>query len=73
MEKPFEVHTYGFNELAQLYFPNISPASASRKFGQWIYSNTQLMQSLTELNWKKRSKFFTPKQVKALIGHFDPP
>jgi hypothetical protein len=73
MEKQFEIRTYGFNELAQLYFPFISSSSASRKFSQWISSNERLMKSLTAENWKKRSKFFTPKQVKILIGHFDPP
>ena len=73
MEKQFEIRTYGFNELAQLYFPFISPSSASRKFSQWISSNERLMQSLSEQNWKKRSKYFTPKQVKVLIDHFDPP
>lgn len=73
MEKSFEIRTYGFNELAQLYFPNITAASASVKFSRWINSNATLTQNLTDLNWKKYSKCFTPKQVKALIGHFDPP
>ena len=73
MEKPFEIRTYGFNELAQLYFPNITSESASVKFSRWIHSNDKLMHSLSELNWKKGSKCFTPKQVKVLIGHFDPP
>lgn len=73
MERQFEIRTYGFNELALLYFPHIAPASASRMFSQWIHTCPQLLQKLIETNWKKRSKYFTPKQVKVLVGHFDPP
>jgi hypothetical protein len=71
--KEFQVRTYGFGELAQLYFPHITKASASRMFSQWIHTCPELVQKLESASWKKRSKYFTPKQVKALIGHFDPP
>lgn len=73
MEKKFETRTFGFGELAQLYFPQITKESASRMFSQWIYNSPELVTQLSELNWKKRAKYFTPKQVKVLIGHFDPP
>lgn len=73
MEKKFEIRTFGYGELAQLYFPNIEKESASRMFSQWIYSCPELVQKLIEASWKKRSKYFTPKQVKILIGHFDAP
>jgi hypothetical protein len=71
--KEFQIRTYGFGELAQLYFPSIAKASASRMFSQWINACPQLLQKLIETDWKKRSKYFTPKQVKVLVGHFDPP
>jgi hypothetical protein len=73
MEKKFELRTFGFGELAQLYFPHVTKASASRMLSLWIYKSPELVTNLSELNWKKRSKYFTPKQVKVLIGHFDPP
>lgn len=73
MEKKFETRTYGFGELAQLYFPHVNKASASRMFSLWIYNSPELVVKLTELNWKKRAKYFTPKQVNVLLGHFDPP
>jgi hypothetical protein len=73
MEKKFELRTFGFGELAQLYFPHVTKASASRMFSQWIHSCPELVTNLSELNWKKRAKYFTPKQVKLLMGHFDPP
>jgi len=73
MEKKFETRTFGFGELAQLYFPYVTKASASRMFSQWIYNSPELITKLSELNWKKRAKYFTPKQVKIIIEWFDPP
>jgi hypothetical protein len=73
MEKTFEIRTFGFGELAQLYFPNVTKASASRMFSQWIYNSPQLVDKLQKTNWKKRSKYFTPKQVKTIIEWFDEP
>jgi len=72
-EHEFEIRTYGFGELAQLYFPKITKASASRIFSQWIHGCSALVSKLTEAGWKKKQKYFTPKQVKVLVGHFDTP
>ena len=73
MEKKFEIRTYGFGELAQLYLPKVSKTSASKMFSSWIYGSTALIEVLQEAEWKKRQKYFTPKQVKILINHFEPP
>ena len=73
MEKQFVIRTYGFNELAHLYFPQSTPKSATQTFGRWIHSNPKLVASLTELQWMKRRKYLTPKQVKLLVDYFDPP
>ncbi|HEY4785167.1 MAG TPA: DUF4248 domain-containing protein [Bacteroidales bacterium] len=72
-KKSFEIRTFGFGELAQLYFPHVTKSSASRMLGHWIYSCPTLVKELMKLEWKKHAKYFTPKQVKALIKHFDPP
>ena len=71
MDKQFKIRTYGFKELARCYFPNFTKSLASKLFSNWIYSNTSLLIKFTELGWKKRLRNLTPKQVKALIGHFD--
>ncbi len=73
MEKQFEIRTYGFNELAQLYFPNVTKESATKMFKKWINSSPILIETLQRLEWKKNAKKLSPKQVKALVGHFDPP
>ena len=73
MEKQFVVRTYGFNELAQLYFPNVTKESATKMFKNWINASPSLIENLKSLGWKKNAKKLTPKQVKELVGHFDPP
>jgi hypothetical protein len=73
MDKQFEIRTYGFNELAQLYFPNVSKESATKMFRIWINASSTLIENLKSLGWKKNAKKLTPKQVKELVGHFDPP
>jgi hypothetical protein len=36
MEEKFRIKSYGYGELAQLYFPNISKKSASAQLRRWI-------------------------------------
>jgi hypothetical protein len=69
----FKIGTYGFAELAQRYFPGITVNSASRILSRWISRNHELVAALQETGWKKRQKYFTPRQVKILVRHFDPP
>jgi hypothetical protein len=73
MEDVFEIRTYSLCELAQLYFPDRTKESASKMFRAWIYSSKSLMSELSSLEWKKSSRNLTPKQVNALVDHFDPP
>jgi len=73
MGKQFEIRTYGFNELAQLYFPHVTKESATKMFKNWINASATLITTLQNLGWKKNAKKLTPKQVKELVGHFDPP
>ena len=68
----FEIRTYGFGELAQLYFPNNTGSSASKTFGLRIHKYQGLASALKETGWKKRQKYFIPRQVKILVNHFDP-
>jgi len=73
MEDTFEIRTYSLCELAQLYFPDRTKESASKMFRAWIYSSKTLMYELKALDWKQSSRILTPKQVNALVDHFDPP
>ena len=58
--------SYGFKELAVLYFPNIAPASASIRLKAWIKDCPELLHALDETHYNLTARVLTPRQ-KALI------
>jgi hypothetical protein len=68
-DETFKVRAYGYGELAQLYFPNISKQSATVQFRRWIIVNDKLQEALLDSGFKKFQKLLTPKQV-AIITKF---
>jgi hypothetical protein len=67
MEKIFVIRSYGYCELAMLYFPNSTKKSASAQLGRWIRGNEKLKSQLTEMGFKPRKKILTPFQVKLIV------
>jgi hypothetical protein len=73
MEDKFRLKSYGFGELAQLYFPNISKKSASAQLRRWIkLSNTALIM-LESHGYKAGIRLLTPAQVKVVVEEFGAP
>jgi len=72
-EKEFEIRTYGFCELALLYFPDLMKKSASNNLSRWIYNSERLLQELRSAEWKERTKLLTPRQVEIITNHFGKP
>jgi hypothetical protein len=73
METAFEIKTYSFAELAQLYFPQISKKSASWQLSRWIEENPWLKQKLEAAGKKPRQRILSPLQVKLIITAFGEP
>lgn len=73
MEKEFVIRSYGYCELAMLYFPNSTKKSASVQLGRWIRGNEKLKSQLTEMGFKPKKKLLTPNQVKLIIEVFGEP
>lgn len=69
MEDKFKIKSYGYGELAQMYFPNISKHSATIQFRRWICLNEKLQEELSASGHKRWQKLLTPKQVEIII-HF---
>jgi len=69
----FTLRAYGLQELAILYFPNASPASASLQLKKWITKSTCLQSKLTEADYQSGQKILTPKQVSILTDHLGEP
>ena len=65
--------SYGFKELAVLYFPNIAPASASIRLKQWIKDDVELLESLGETNYHLSNRILTPRQRELITIAFGSP
>ena len=67
MDGQFKIRSYGYGELALLYFPNSTKKSASTQLGRWMRQNEKLKLQLLELGYKPRNKILTPVQVKLIV------
>ena len=67
MDGQFKIRSYGYGELALLYFPNSTKKSASSQLGRWVRQNEKLKMQLIELGYKPRKKILTPVQVKLIV------
>jgi len=72
-EDKFKVRAFGYGELAQLYFPQITKQSATIQFRRWIRINNPLQKELTTYGFKKFQKMLTPKQVEIIIKYIGEP
>jgi len=73
MEKEFVIRSYGYCELALLYFPNSNKRSASTQLGRWVRQNEKLKMQLLDLGYKPRKKILTPSQVQIIIRYLGEP
>ncbi len=69
----FKIRSYGYCELALLYFPNSNKNSASTQLSRWVKQNENLKKQLMELGFKPRKKILTPSQVKLIVNFFGEP
>ena len=73
INEPFKVRAYGFGELAQLYFPNITKKSATWQLRLWINSSKGLTEKLGGTGYVKGRRLLTPMQVGMIVGEFGEP
>ena len=52
----FEIRSYGWQELAVLYGPDLMPASAGKRLSQWVGVKTELQGN----GWRKGKKMLIP-------------
>lgn len=58
---------------ATLYFPDISPKSASRAFRKEIAEYPALEEALRATNWHPRKRFLTPLQQQIIVHYLGAP
>lgn len=73
MDGQFKIRSYGYGELALLYFPNCTKKSASTQLGRWVRQNEKLKVQLLELGYKPRKKILSPSQVRLIVELFGEP
>ena len=73
MDGQFKIRSYGYGELALLYFPNSTKKSASTQLGRWVRQNEKLKMQLLALGYQPRKKILTPSQVKLIVDFLGEP
>ena len=71
--KQFEIKSYGFGQLAQLYYPDRDYNSALRLFREELHVTRGLWDALTAEGYREKQKVLTRAQVKVIVGFLDPP
>lgn len=67
------IHMYRKQELAMLYFPDLSKEAAARNLRRWIERCSQLNKALKEIGYDKYRKFFLKKEVKLIVIYLGEP
>ncbi len=73
MDEQFKIRSYGYGELAQLYFPNITKKSASWQLTKWIKADQKLLERLMLHGYRPNTRRLKPKHVRIITDAFDYP
>ena len=69
----FKLQSYGFSQLAQLYYPDRTPRGAATLFRKEMHETRGLWDALQETGYKEYSKVFTRSQVRVLVRFLGEP
>ena len=68
MDEQFKIRSYGYGELALLYFPNSTKKSASTQLGRWVRQNATLKSLLSQSGFTPGRRILTPRQVEIIVN-----
>ena len=71
--KSLKIQSYAFGQLAQLYYPDRSPQSASRLFREELTQTRGLLKALEAVGYKPYCKVLTRGQVKTIVQFLGEP
>ena len=72
-EQEFRLRTYKKNELAMMYFPDVSKAAASRNFRRWIRNCPPMMKELDAMGYDKNRQYLLKAEVAVIVKHLGEP
>ena len=70
---PFSLRSYGFGQLAQLYYPDRDERSAVRLFREEMKLTRGLWDALTAVGYKPYCKVLTRGQVRTIVQFLGEP
>lgn len=68
-----KIRSYSKQELAMLYFPDSDPRTATNHLMRWINRNPTLQRELKATGYYSHSKYFTTRQVCAILDYLGEP
>ena len=68
-----KIRSYSKQELAMLYFPDSDPRIATKHLMRWINRNQSLLRELKATGYYSHSKYFTTRQVCAILDYLGDP
>jgi hypothetical protein len=72
-EAPFAIQSYGFAELAQMYYPDHQYDSALRHFREEMHLTRGLWEAMRAVGYREKQKLLTRAQVKTIVEFLGEP
>ncbi|MBM6884002.1 DUF4248 domain-containing protein [Bacteroides caecigallinarum] len=72
-EQAFRLRTYKKNELAMMYFPDVTKDAASRNFRRWIRQCPSMMKELEAMGYDKNRQYLLKAEVEVIVKHLGEP
>lgn len=72
-EQEFKFRTYKKSELAMMYFPDVSKATASRNFRRWVTRCTPMTMELEAMGYDKNRQYLLKAEVEVIVKHLGEP
>ena len=67
------VSSYGFGELARMYYPDHAPQSATRLFREEMHLTRGMWDAMTAVGYKPYTKVLTRGQVRTIVRFLGEP
>ena len=69
----FEIRSYPFGQLAQMYYPDHDYQGALRLFRREMHETRGMWPAMQAVGYKDYTKVLTRAQVKVIVKYLDPP
>lgn len=73
MTAPIRGRIYTFRALAQLYYPEVKPQTASRSLRRLIHGDPLMMKQLHQCGYQTKQRQLSVKQIACIVEHLGLP